>query len=103
MDLCNADILYNNLGGLGPDSGSPSGLRLVNIGASLAPSGSVFRFDLVLTNLTMYHPADSSSNGLNGCLTRINVECNTSVELRFQARGALKAWLADRVGDEAPA
>ena len=48
----------------------------------------MFRFDLVLTNLTMYLPADSSSNGLNGCLTRINVECDTSVELRFQVYGS---------------
>ena len=74
--------MYSNLGGLGPDTATASGIRYANVGTV----GGYFapRFDLVVTNLTAYTPDDVSQNGISGYFAQINFAANSQVLLRVQ-------------------
>ena len=68
-----ADLVYSNLGGAGPDTGSPAAIRYANVGSAAVDGVGAFRFDLVVTATTAYTADDSSQNGLNGRFAQINV------------------------------
>ena len=84
FDFFSSDLAYSNLGGRGPDTFAPSGIRYVNVGSMSAPSGRMVHFDLLVTARSAYTPFDSSSNGLNGRFAQINVASGTSVDLRVR-------------------
>jgi len=54
-------IVRNNLGGMGPDAG-PQEMRFKVVTGKGA--AEVERYDFVITNMTAYHPQDSSRNGM---------------------------------------
>jgi hypothetical protein len=60
------------------------GMRFVNVGSTTSPSGTVIRFDLVVTNRSVYAPSDPTLNGLNGRFAQVNVAANSDVDLRVR-------------------
>ena len=84
FDFFDADLVYSNLGGVGPDdSWAPSGIRYANVGSAATASAGAFRFDLVVTNTSTYTPANAALNGISGRFARINFAANAqSVGLR---------------------
>jgi hypothetical protein len=81
-----AEILFSNLGGLGPDtpagaSAGAHGIRYVNVGSIVTPYGPA-NIDLLTTNQSAYSPFDSSLNTLEGKFANVNVACNSHVWLR---------------------
>jgi hypothetical protein len=93
LDLGHAQVMYSNLGGLGPDrfspiSGTPfpSGIRYVNAGFITLPDGNTMHFDLHLINLTPYSVGDASLNRMNGQLAQIAFAPNTQTDLRVHIR-----------------
>ena len=89
--------MHSNLGGLGPDTGSPSEMRFANVvrvtvaGDSLGDDGRRLAetsvvFDLVVVNMSMYTPADSSRNVRTGHFAQINFKPNTQADLRVYVR-----------------
>jgi len=79
MDLNMASVAYSNLGGLGPDFGSPPALRFSNI----AHIENDQMLDMVVTNLTAYEPANTANNGLNGEFAQVNIQGGSSTKFRF--------------------
>lgn len=70
-----SDIIYNNLGGLGPDTDSPPGIRyggVTEIGGT--------RIDMVLTSSGSYDTSVPDKNGLSGNLGVVNVKNDASVD-----------------------
>lgn len=70
-------ILYNNLGGVGPDSGT-EGIRYGSI--TTVNGRSV---DLIVNALGPYQKYDKAVNGLNGLLGKINLYHDRNVDLKF--------------------
>ena len=69
FDFSTSDLLYSNLGGLGPDTSAPKAIRFVGAGSAtyMDPITQVLkliRFDLVLTNTSTYRTSQSSLNGI---------------------------------------
>ena len=79
-------IVFNNLGGLGPDLSHPESIRITNVGAHLDLEGIVQYFDLEITNQSTYTSASPQSNGLSGALVNISVACNTHATLRTEIK-----------------
>jgi hypothetical protein len=83
FSLEQGDILYNNLGGLGPSTDSRRGIRYVNV--LTAPlEGRLTNFDLVVTNLTKYSSDTPANNGISGKTARINLACNSNTRFRVR-------------------
>lgn len=82
FDFFQSEIVYSNLGGLGPDTSSPSGIRFANVGGATVDGVGTFRFDLVVTARSAYTASDPSLNGLNGRFAQINFSANSQVSLR---------------------
>ena len=72
FDLTNAEVVHNNVGGLGPDLWAPAQLRLTNVGSTFLPDGTAVYFDLLVTNQTAYSPGDTSLNGMYGQLAQVS-------------------------------
>ena len=73
--------LQNNLGGHGPDSGTPE-LRYGQVGELNGQP-----FDLVITNTTEYHPKDGTGKtGCRGAFGQINVQLGWDTGFRMQLR-----------------
>lgn len=79
MDYNMASVAYSNLGGLGPDTDSPRGLRFNNIAAIENDE----MLDLIVTNLTHYRAANVANNGLNGQFAQVNILGGSNAQLRF--------------------
>ena len=78
-----AYLLNNNLGGKGPDVGSPRSIRFVNVGTVHDSSFALRNFDIELSSQTYYEPYDSDLNGFfNGQFAQVNLACDRSVTLR---------------------
>ena len=78
IDLTQAVVRYSNLGGHGPDVGSPAALRLGNVATS--NNGRVL--DILVTSRTAYTPTNPSLNKINAQgFASINVAAGTSVAL----------------------
>lgn len=72
------DLAYANLGGQGPDSDKPPGIRIKHVFKDA--NGSI---DLVVTNKTEYLPSMVNQSTMSGKLLVIDLAVNTSVELSF--------------------
>lgn len=70
-------IIYNNLGGKGPDSGT-EGIRYSNV---LQMNDR--NVDLIVNAMSPYERFSRSSNGLNGRVGKINLFHERDVDLRF--------------------
>ena len=86
FDFFHSQLLHSNLGGLGPDTTAPQGVRYVNVAKVVAADGSVAYLDLDLVNTTAYTPYDASRNGMNGRFAQISFAANTDVGLRVYVR-----------------
>lgn len=85
MDFSSAFLLHNNLGGLGPDTGSsvPMSMRFVNTGVVFHDTAGPIRFDIEVQATTTYRPDDINLNGFaSGRFAQINLACGESVSLR---------------------
>eukprot|EP00966_Prymnesium_polylepis_P227853 5272659-Prymnesium_polylepis.2 len=76
--LDGATIGYSNLGGFGPDFGSPPTVLYNSVGQFEGRS-----IDLVVSNSSAYVPRTASQNGMSGRFGIINLEPAHSVFLRF--------------------
>ena len=82
FDFSSASVLYSNLGGLGPDSGSPPVIRYINVGTVYSLTGPL-NLDLQVSNQSGYVPSNSSRHDLvNGKFAQVTLACNTAVKLR---------------------
>jgi hypothetical protein len=73
FNFFDADLVYSNLGGHGPDAWAPSrAIRYANVGSAATIADGSFRFDLVVTNQSEYTPANAVLNGISGSFARIN-------------------------------
>jgi len=72
LDFTNSTVVFNNLGGKGPDLGSPHEIRYENIG-----NFNGHNLDLVVTADEQYgYPiSNSSQNGLHGDFGHVNLFC----------------------------
>ena len=80
-------LLYNNLGGRGPQDSTtpptPPVIRFVNVGAISLPNGTMINFDVEVSNTSLYVPENSRSNGfINHKFCQINLACDQRVQLR---------------------
>ena len=82
FDFTHAELAVSNLGGRGPDVGSPDGIRYVNVAKVVMPSGEASFFDLVVDAIGSYSPFDSGRNGLSGPFAQINFFANSCADLR---------------------
>ena len=73
-----ATLVYNNLGGFGPNSGDPEQIRYGGIGTK---NGE--RIDLVVTASAGYAAANANNNGLNGKFGQINTLVGTESVFTF--------------------
>ena len=64
FDFSNADVLYSNLGGMGPDCDCADGIRYVNVVAYSSSTGVQY-LDLVVTNASAYSPCDTSQTTMS--------------------------------------
>ena len=88
FEFFNAELAWSNLGGLGPDTTKPNGIRYVNVGSTFVDAIGTVRFDLYVSTTTSYTPYDAQLNGLNGRFAQINVKANTEVGLRVEVCSA---------------
>jgi hypothetical protein len=79
VDYNMASMKYSNLGGLGPDFGSPKGLLFNNVAAV----ENDMMLDLKITNLSQYKPYNTSQNRLNGEFAQLNIGGGTETKFRF--------------------
>ena len=87
LDFQFAYLLYNNLGGRGPDTGVPASMRFANVGVVYHPVFGAIYFDIDLTTTTSYTPGDVLSNGfVNNKFAQVNLACGQSVGLRATLR-----------------
>ena len=75
-----ADLAYSNLGGLGPDTSSPTSIRYANVGGAFLEGVGALRFDLEVTALSTYAANDPAKNGLNGRFAQISFAANSQRE-----------------------
>lgn len=74
-----ATVVYNNLGGKGPDTGVPEGIRYHNL---LVVNGMVV--DLIVNSAGFYKPWNVPLNGLYGKFGNINIAQGETVDLAFR-------------------
>lgn len=87
MDFASVYLLHSNLGDQGPDTSAPPTIRYVNAGSAVHPTMGIIHFDIELTTISSYTPADSNQNGLvNGAFAQINLACGETVGLRAFTR-----------------
>ena len=68
-----AQLVYSNLGGLGPDLGKPPSMRYVNVAKVYMPdSGAAAYLDLEVVNMSTYTPLDTNLNGMSGRMARLS-------------------------------
>lgn len=79
IDYNMASVAYSNLGGMGPDFNSPSGLRFTNI----AHIENDQTLDMIVTNQSEYSPSNTANNGLNGEFAQVNIGGGTATRFRF--------------------
>jgi hypothetical protein len=79
VDYNMASVPYSNLGGMGPDFGSPPFLRFDNVAAVQNDQ----MLDVKIENLTKYTPANTSNNGLNGQFAQVNIGGGSNTKFRF--------------------
>lgn len=77
--LLGRELMYSNLGNMGPDFGMPAGILY----------GDVFPYsgvlvDMEVVNLTGYHSKSTSRNGMHGWFANINIHALTSTKFRFR-------------------
>ena len=77
LDFSKATVQYSNLGGLGPDTGSPQAVRLDNVGDNLDGSP----LDMLITTRSAYTVNNIALNGVNGAFGQINVKIGSFVDL----------------------
>merc|ERR1719210_1634384 len=77
FDFFDAQLSQNNLGGVGPDSGSEE-IRYKHVGNS---SGRPF--DLVVKAISKYQCNDRQRNGLSGKYGVINLKAGSKTDFRF--------------------
>lgn len=84
FDFSVSYIVYNNLGGHGPDGPhTPPVIRFVNVGTVSLPDGTSFNFDIEMSNRSQYVPSDPSINGYaSGAFACVNLASNHHVDLR---------------------
>ena len=85
FDLSQAELAYNNLGGMGPDSGPLSRpvARFVNAGTVYHPVYGAINIDMEVSNRSAYQPSNASLNGImNGAFSRVSIACNTETDFR---------------------
>ena len=76
-------LLWNNLGGQGPDQSNSPVMRFANAGVVYHPISGAIYFDIEISNTTDYVPADSLFNGfVNSRFAQINLACGESAGLR---------------------
>lgn len=90
LDVCSSpqrltlwSVLYNNLGGLGPDLNRPEGILFGDVFP-----GSEVTIDLLIeagpdTGAMPYFPNNSASNGFRGRRGTLNIQAGSSIELQF--------------------
>ena len=78
IDFVSATLMYNNLGGMGPNFDEPAMLRYAGVGTK---DGD--RVDLTVTAVTAYVPTNTASNGLNGAFGQINMNVNQAATFEF--------------------
>ena len=79
FNVGSANISWNNLGGVGPDTGEQS-IRYQRIGEL-----NGLKFDMLLTNVSKYHaPNGASVNGNNGEFGILNIAYGSHVRVKYQ-------------------
>ena len=86
FDFYHSQLVWSNLGGLGPDTGKPRSIRYVNVAKVYTPDGEPLYLDLDLVNTTTYVAADANLNGMNGRFARISFAANHESSLRVYVR-----------------
>ena len=80
------EVIYNNLGGMGPNTAHPREIRIGMLLSNFedpANPGEAAHFQLVITNLTEYNTDRASRNGLSGAFAQVNIGPRGFTRLRF--------------------
>jgi len=77
-------MIYNNLGGLGPNTSDPPEIRLTDVGAVVDEHGNSHSYDLVITNRSAYQSPHPHLNRVVNGMFQIDVACSAPVILRTQ-------------------
>ena len=86
FDLAHAEIAFSNLGGHGPDTDKPPGIRYVNVAKVQTPDGRTLYQDLYVEAVDSYTPFEPQRNGLSGRFAQINFLANSCSRLRVSVR-----------------
>merc|ERR1711988_600416 len=79
-------VIYNNLGGMGPNTSHPREIRIGMLLSNFedpAKPGEAAHFHLVITNLTEYNTDRAYKNGLSGAFAQVNIGPRGFTRLRF--------------------
>jgi len=77
-DLVLTNVVSNNLGGLGPDTGAEHGIIYGNVFPN-----SIQTLNLKLSVKNTYEPDDLSSNGVRGGFGAVNIRSGTNADMVF--------------------
>jgi hypothetical protein len=78
LDIRTATVVYNNLGGAGPDKSDPQEMRFRG---GVSHDGKPF--DLVITAMTSYTAGNVNKNGKDGGFGLITMKCDTETDFLF--------------------
>lgn len=76
FDMIGMELVYNNLGGLGPNKDDPEELRFEKLTSNIDDPdhpGTPFTFQMVITNLTAYHLTQPKLNGIAGSFVQLAI------------------------------
>ena len=77
--------MFNDLGGMGPDSAPASRpvARFANAGTIYHPVYGAINIDMEVSNRSAYQPSNASLNGvIGGTFSRVSIACNTATDFR---------------------
>jgi len=79
LDFTSSTVEYNNLGGVGPNTGDPEEVRISGGGQT----SSGVPFDLVVTTVGAYTAQNPANTDIKGGFFKINIKCDTSATFKF--------------------